>query len=155
LGLQRFGVPQSGGFPVGSGSNPGAIVGSPSSSPIGGNPGTVTGFPANSDQGSNPEGTPSGQNNPAPGTDASSSNQQSSSAFGQNPTNDNQSFGGGAIVGVASLSKDPTIRIYNKKKTYNEWQFIYNPVMDQQQGLLRGPYQPTTISNTNIGTPAN
>src|ERR1035441_4004058 len=29
-----------------------------------------------------------------------------------------QTFGGGAIVGVASLSKDPTIRIYNKKKKY-------------------------------------
>jgi hypothetical protein len=66
-----------------------------------------------------------------------------------------QTFGAGAIVGVSSVSKDPTIRIYNKKKTYNEWQFIYNPQMDQQNVLLRGPYSPSTlISNTNIGTPA-
>ncbi len=65
-----------------------------------------------------------------------------------------QPFGGGAIVGVASISKDPTIRVYNKKKTYNEWQFIYNPLMDQTNTLLRGPYSPTMISNTNIGTPA-
>jgi hypothetical protein len=65
-----------------------------------------------------------------------------------------QTFGGGAIVGVASVSKDPTIRIYNKKKTYNEWQFIYNPMMDQVNVLLRGPYQPTTFGGAQVGTPA-
>ncbi len=53
------------------------------------------------------------------------------------------------------MSKDPTIRIYNKKKTYNEWQFIYNPMMDQQNVLLKGPYQPTTIGGAQIGTPAS
>ena len=58
-------------------------------------------------------------------------------------------------MGVASLSKDPTIRIYNKKKTYNEWMFIYNPMMDVQNVLLRGPYQPTTIGGAQIGTPAS
>ena len=55
---------------------------------------------------------------------------------------------------MASLSKDPTIRIYNKKKKYNEWQFIYNPIMDQANVLLRGPYQPITIGGAQIGTPA-
>ena len=65
-----------------------------------------------------------------------------------------QTFGGGAIVGVASVSKDPTIRIYNKRKTYNEWQFIYNPMMDQVNVLLRGPYQPTIIGGAQVGTPA-
>ena len=38
-----------------------------------------------------------------------------------------QVFGGGPIVGVASTSKDKTIRIFNKKSHYNEWQFIYDP----------------------------
>ena len=109
---------------------------------------------------------------------ATSGSQQNSSAFGQtrrhwqqpawrasnpaeqlsrlrqNTTGGSQTFGGGAIVGVASLSKDPTIRIYNKKKTYNEWQFIYNPIMDQANVLLRGPYQPTTIGGAQMGTPA-
>jgi len=138
-------------------------------------PGAVVGFPGNSSQGSNQEGVPT---NSAGGSDSSAGNNQQS-AFGSNPqggTGGNQSgpfgtqagnspfgsqstgpgatFGGGAIVGVASASKEKTIRIYNKKKTYDEWQFIYNPVMDQQNVLLRGPYQPTTISNTNIGTPA-
>ncbi len=66
----------------------------------------------------------------------------------------NQTFGGGAIIGVASLSKDPTIRIYNKKKTYDEWVFIYNPLMDQVNVLLRGPYQPTVIGGAQVGIPA-
>ncbi len=65
-----------------------------------------------------------------------------------------QAFGAGAIIGVASKSKDPTIRIYNKKKTYNEWQFIYNPMMDQANVLLRGPYSPSQFTSMNIGTPA-
>src|SRR5262249_34771517 len=38
-----------------------------------------------------------------------------------------QVFGGGAIVGVASFSKDKTIREFNKKNHYNQWQFIYDP----------------------------
>jgi type II secretory pathway pseudopilin PulG len=139
-------------------------------------PGANTGgFPTNSDQGSNTEGVPgnpgvsAGQsgsdqgfvtsNTPAGGNQQNGqpggSNSQSSSPFGQNTTGNNQQFGGGAVVGVASLSKDPTIRIYNKKKTYDQWQFIYNPIMDQANVLLRGPYQPTTIGGNNqIGTPA-
>ena len=31
------------------------------------------------------------------------------------------------IVGVASISKKTTIREFNHKKKYNEWQFIYDP----------------------------
>jgi hypothetical protein len=50
-------------------------------------------------------------------------------------------FGGGAIVGVASLCKDKTIRIFNKKSKYNEWQFVYDPTADRG-GLITTPYQP-------------
>jgi hypothetical protein len=77
-----------------------------------------------------------------------------SSGFGQGSAAGNQTFGGGAIVGVASVSKDPTIRIYNKKKKYNEWQFIYDPMSDRANVLLRGPYQPVTIGGAQVGTPA-
>ena len=123
-------------------------------------PGAGAGFPVNSDQGSNPEGVPAnnfGFNNSPSGSNQQSGggdNQQGGAGFGQNPASGNQTFGGGAIVGVASVSKDPTIRIYNKKKKYDEWQFIYNPMMDQANVLLRGPYQPITIGGSNIGTPA-
>jgi len=63
-----------------------------------------------------------------------------------------QTFGGGAIVGVASKSKDPTIRIFNKKKTYDEWQFIYTPMLDRQNTLLRGPYNGQTFTGGQFGT---
>ncbi len=36
-------------------------------------------------------------------------------------------FGGGPIVGVASISKAQTIREFNHKNHYNQWQFIYDP----------------------------
>jgi hypothetical protein len=81
--------------------------------------------------------------------------QQSTSPFGQNTAGGNPTFGGGAVVGVASMSKEHTIRIYNKKKAYNEWQFIYNPTMDRANVLQRGPYQPTTIGGAQVGTPAS
>lgn len=67
-----------------------------------------------------------------------------------------QTFGGGAIVGVASKSKDPTIRVYNKKKNYDEWQFIYSPMLDRQNTLLRGPYNGQSMvgAGGQFGTPA-
>lgn len=52
-----------------------------------------------------------------------------------------QVFGGGAIVGVASANKDKTIREFNKKDHYNQWQFIYDPSTDSG-GLLMTPNQP-------------
>ncbi len=51
-------------------------------------------------------------------------------------------FGGMPIVGVASLSKDTSIREYDKKKKYNEWQFVYDPTFDRGQ-LITTPYQPS------------
>jgi len=51
-----------------------------------------------------------------------------------------QTFGGGAIVGVVSISKDKSIREFNKKKHYDQWQFIYDPSSDRG-GLLTMPNQ--------------
>jgi hypothetical protein len=59
-------------------------------------------------------------------------------------------FGGAPIVGVASLSKDRTIREFDKKRKYNEWQFIYDPTMDRG-GLITTPYQPQLIGGQGIG----
>ncbi len=52
---------------------------------------------------------------------------------------------GGPIIGVASLSKDKTIREYNKKKVYKDWVFVYDPSLDQGL-LITTPYQPTLQS---------
>jgi type II secretory pathway pseudopilin PulG len=53
-----------------------------------------------------------------------------------------QTFGGGGIVGVASVNTQESIRVYNKKNHYNEWLFAYNPSMDRG-GLPKGPYEPS------------
>ena len=57
-----------------------------------------------------------------------------------------QVFGGGGIVGVASMNKDKTIREFNKKNHYNQWQFIYDPTTDRG-GLLMTPNQPPLMIN--------
>ena len=123
--------------------------------------GTAGSILGNSPQGNQQQGASPFANNFSLGANTSANgNQQGSTGLvGANQAVGNQAggdqtFGGGAIVGVASVSKDPTIRIYNKKKTYNEWQFIYNPIMDTANVLLRGPYQPTTIGGAQVGTPA-
>ena len=54
-------------------------------------------------------------------------------------------FGGGPIVGVASTSKAVSIREFNHKNHYNQWQFIYDPSMDRG-GLITTPAQPALQS---------
>jgi len=85
-------------------------------------------------------GNPGGANTPG----AAGSNTSGGFGFSSSSSSSNQVFGGGPIVGVASTSKEKTIRVYNKKDRYYEWQFIYNPAMDRG-GLLTGPGQPPTL----------
>lgn len=90
--------------------------------------------PAGSD--ANQPGTPASDMTSSPGA-AGSGSRFGSSMSG---SSSNTTFGGAPIVGVASLSKDPTIRIFDKKKKYNEWQFVYDPTMDRGL-LITTPYQ--------------
>jgi len=111
---------------------------------------TNQGAQSGDDTGAAGAGTFGGPNAPggtgAPGTNTSSGGFGSSSS--------NQVFGGGPIVGVASISKDKTIRVFNKKDRYYQWQFIYNPAMDRG-GLLTGPGQPASLGvASSVGTPA-
>lgn len=76
---------------------------------------------------SDTSGTQGGSGTNAGGSDSSSSSPQ---------------IIGGPIIGVASLSKDKTIREYNKKKVYKDWAFVYDPTLDQGM-LITTPYQPT------------
>src|SRR5439155_4727122 len=59
-------------------------------------------------------------------------------------------FGGGPIVGVASASKDKSIREFNKKNHYDQWQFIYDPASDRG-GLLNTPAQPPLQGAVGMG----
>ena len=131
----------------------GAAIGGPAGNvvqtgaPVGGlsgnaaQPGAVTaGSPASSDSGNGqnpaqaigPGASPS-SNSPQP--DSGTSSPSSGGKLG------GKVFGGGPIVGVVSTSENETIREFNKKNHYNEWQFIYDPSTDRG-GLLNTPAQP-------------
>lgn len=51
------------------------------------------------------------------------------------------SGGRGGVMGVASKSKDTSLRIYNGRTKYNEWQFVYTE-QAQAAGQGRGGPQP-------------
>ena len=99
--------------------------------------------PDNPDNEDATAGPSQGQNPGAPGPGAPGPG--APGAFGAAATTGSggpQVFGGGPIVGVASTSKDKTIRVFNKKDHYYQWQFIYDPSSDRG-GLLTTPNQPS------------
>jgi type II secretory pathway pseudopilin PulG len=88
---------------------------------------------------------------PAAGTDPSQASTPGAGGEAQGDANSSgqQLISSGPIVGVASLCKKDTIREYNKKKKYNEWQFVYDPTFDRG-GIITTPYQPSLVSG-NLG----
>ena len=139
-GASPFGTPppDTGGISPGTGfANSGGGLGG-SQNPYGANsnPATAT-TPPGTDQSSGQDSTPQSPNG-------------SPQAPGEHPgvTGQDQlggaTFGGGPIVGVVSTSKKDTIREFNHKKKYNEWQFIYDPATDRG-GLLMTPNQPPIL----------
>jgi len=111
----------------------------------------ASGDSGNSPSGNSSSGNPSdtGENPNSPGS-SSASNPGSSSGSGFNgPT-----FGGGPILGVASMNKkDKSIRVFYDKNHYNDWLFIYVPQADQG-GLLKGPVNPG-MPTGNLNGPVN
>jgi type II secretory pathway pseudopilin PulG len=142
-GGSGFGSSGSGSFGSGSsGVNSGGVF-SQSSGP-GGN--SNSGFGGNSNNATGSNGTSANQTTPPDGSQAASTSDDSGS--GKNNGNgasdqssSTQLVSGGPIVGVASVSKKNTIREFNHKKKYNEWQFLYDPALDRG-GLITTPYQP-------------
>ena len=59
-----------------------------------------------------------------------------------------QAFGGAGVVGVASTSEKESIRVYNKKNHYNDWQFVYDPRLEQQ---MPGQMQPGATQINPVG----
>lgn len=110
------------------------------SSGPGGSSNSGFGASSNSQTPSGPQGT-----NSASGSDPT---QASSQARGTGQGDDSSSgqplVTGGPIVGVASVSKKTTIREFNKKKKYNEWQFVYDPANDRGT-LITTPNQPSLL----------
>jgi type II secretory pathway pseudopilin PulG len=143
-----FGGSSNGGFGGNSGGGSGggfSNSGSPNNSGASSGSGTSA---TDSSQG----GTSTGNSTSADGSSTQGGNGSS------NGQGNNQTFGGGPIVGVASISKDATIREFNKKKKYNQWQFIYDPTADRG-GLILTPNQPQLQLSGNLmgtnGQPGN
>lgn len=88
------------------------------------------------------------------GTSSNSNSSSSDDTNSSSPTGQpGQTIGGGGIVGVESLSKAKSIRVFGNKSNYNKWMFIYDPTQDRGT-LLKGPYNPQafqggTGNNTN------
>ncbi len=102
--------------------------------------------------------TPGANSSPDSDPGQASSQVVPGAAQGDVSSSTQQVIGGGPIVGVASLSKKDTIREFNKKRKYNEWQFVYDPTADRG-GLISTPYQPPLqfLSNQPVqnGQPGN
>lgn len=142
-GQSGFGNNSSGG--LFGGSAPGGT--SPDGNTTGANPGTTSfsfNFGSSGASGSNTSQSAGAENSQAGTNSASGASNNSNQTGGAN-----QVFGGGPIVGVASISKDKTIRVFNKKDKYYEWQFVYDPNSDRG-GLLTTPGQ---LSVQGFGTP--
>lgn len=122
---------------------------------FGGNANSAFGGNANNAFGANsnpPAGANSSAATPPTGTDPSQNpstpiakDATSTKAGSTDDSSAGQLVASGPIVGVASTSKKNTIREYNKKKKYNEWQFVYDPGTDRG-GLITTPNQPSLTS---------
>jgi type II secretory pathway pseudopilin PulG len=75
----------------------------------------------------------------------------SGSSFGQSMGGGNQLFGGGAIIGVASMSDKQSIRVIADKDHYKDWKFVYDPTFDRG-GLITGPYDPKKAMGQYVNT---
>ncbi len=49
-----------------------------------------------------------------------------------------QTFGGGPIIGVVSLSRKEALKEYQGKSHYNEWEFVYDPIADRALQIQKG-----------------
>jgi hypothetical protein len=108
------------------------------SSSFGGSSNSAFGSNSSSQTSSSQQGTTT----PTAGTDASQQGTQTPGTTSSDATSSGQQVvSGGPIVGVASTSKETTIREFNHKRKYNEWQFVYDPTSDTG-GLIRTPNQP-------------
>src|SRR3984885_15210296 len=90
------------------------------------------------------------------GTEATSSTGPNPSGAANGSSGSNQlgsgQIIGAPIVGVASISKDKTIREFNHKNKYKDWAFVYDPTMDRG-GIITTPYQPQLQGSGQQATP--
>jgi type II secretory pathway pseudopilin PulG len=97
--------------------------------------------------------------NPVGGTVAGTTGtttQTGSTGTANNPTGSGQGFGGAGIIGFSPQSPKQSILVFKKKNRYNEWEFLYDPIMDQKVmtgGNTGAVGQPATGTTNPAGTP--
>ena len=111
-------------------------------------PGGSSGIPAADQAGMTAGAVPGSQ----PGPAHNSGEQPQVDAQSDASPPQQQVFGGGAILGVASASPKKTSREFNRKNHYKDWQFVYDPSTDRG-GMITGPAQPP-LAGTSAAGPA-
>jgi len=105
--------------------------------------------------------TTSGSTSGTSGTTGTSSTSSSSSSSGSSSSGFS---GGGAIIGVSSTSSRSSIKEYRQQKHYNEWEFVYDPIVEQTQaqnatnnnnGGITGATSPGSIGSSWNGQAPN
>jgi type II secretory pathway pseudopilin PulG len=87
-------------------------------------------------------------------TSGSTTGSTSGSTTGSTTGLNGQTFGGGGIIGFSPNSPKQSILVYKKKNHYNEWEFVYDPIVEKmmQQGGNKGTIgQPASATTTPIG----
>ena len=127
-------------------------------------PSTIgTGMGPSSDNSSSSSSSTSASSQTASGQSTSSGtatspggSSKSPSGTAGNPLSTDQltgkTFGGGAIVGVSIPSQKESMKEFQQKNHYNEWQFVYDPTMDPTLRGGAGAGAATGVPGT-IGAP--
>jgi hypothetical protein len=100
-----------------------------------------SGLNANDAQGNGDSGNPSADSDTGNNSNSSTSSPNGNPGSPSAPGSNGPTYGAGAILGVASTSKEKSIRIFFEKNHYKDWLFVYMPIIDRG-GLLVGPVQP-------------
>lgn len=123
-------------------------------STFGSNTGNSSIFASNNQSGSNPTSTTNGNST---GTSSSSTDPNASGTPGTNSGTGGQTFGGAGIIGFSPGSPKQSIYVYKKKNHYNEWEFTYDPAMEQMSmgGSSGAGSGAQPVGTSPIGTPGS
>ena len=145
--LGFFGQPLAGSMP----GMPGSPMGTP------GAPG-APGSPTSTSTDPNAPSTSTSTDPNAPSTTTGTDPNAPGGATGTGTGLTGQTFGGGGIIGVTPGSPKQSILVVKKKNHYNEWEFFYDPRVEQMmQGgnIGNNGLTPTNPTGTNPTTPTS
>jgi type II secretory pathway pseudopilin PulG len=145
-GSTLAGIGPNGGNGVAGASNPGAGFMSANSPTSGTLPAAGT-TSISSDASTTTSGT-TGSTANGTNTASTSGSTDSTSTSASSSSTSGQTFGGAGIIGFSPNSPKQSILLYKKKNHYNEWEFVYDPILEQmmQSGNTGNIGQPATTA---------